>query len=124
MSDTFADPRQPSWFLHGAIRPLGLFTSSESNVLVYVFEGYMRFSDNLSAEPGKELYKDGGFAFFRYPLERSSLPYECPHWPPLGGRLTDDVFRRPNKAMSRGLGRTHFIFTISCSRITLEVRLT
>lgn len=27
--DTLVDPRQPSWFLYGALRALALFTSSE-----------------------------------------------------------------------------------------------
>jgi len=40
--DTLVDPRQPSWFLYAALRALALFTSSEFNVFVYVFEGYTR----------------------------------------------------------------------------------
>ena len=35
--DTLFDPRQPSWFLYGALRALALFTSSEYHLLVYVF---------------------------------------------------------------------------------------
>ena len=40
--DTLVDPRQPSWFLYGALRALALFTSSEFSALVYVFEGCTR----------------------------------------------------------------------------------
>ena len=38
--DILVDPRQPSWFLYAALLALVLFTSSELNVPVYVFEGY------------------------------------------------------------------------------------
>ena len=40
--DTLVDPRQPSWFLYGALRALVLFTGSEFNVhpfFAYVFDG-------------------------------------------------------------------------------------
>lgn len=44
--DTLVDPRQPSWFLYGALRALALFTSREFSVhqfLAYVFDGYPQF---------------------------------------------------------------------------------
>ena len=48
--DTLVDSRQPSWFLHGVLRALVLFTSSELNVhpfLACVFGG-CDFFDNPS----------------------------------------------------------------------------
>lgn len=53
--DTLVDPRQPSWFLYGALRALALFTSREFKIpfLAYVFNSY---TDTV-AHSGKELYK-------------------------------------------------------------------
>lgn len=62
--ETLVDPRQPSWFLYGALRGLALFTSSEFGVylpLAYVLRGNVLFSLThpcaCAAHTGKELYK-------------------------------------------------------------------